>query len=326
MKLSQLGEFGLIELLAKEIGKPSKRVVVGIGDDTAVLEIPISKFQIPNKSKIQISKIQNRYLLITTDTLIENIHFKLKTTSFFDLGSKALAINISDIVAMGGYPTYALVTIGANKNLSVSRIEELYRGVRKLAKKYKIEVIGGDTVQSPKELVVSITLLGEVEKNCLLTRSKAKVGDAILVTGDFGGPAAAKFDIRNLKFVIRYKEARVIAKSDKATSMIDSSDGLVRSVLEVCKASNVGARIWLDSVPIAKKATLNQALYGGEEYELVFTTPRSKAVELRDLIQKRTKTRVSIVGEIVAKQSGIKLVDVHGKVSSPRSGGYEHFK
>lgn len=314
MKLSQLGEFGLIDLLAKKIGKPSKRVVVGIGDDTAVLESRVAG----RESQV--------YHLATTDTLIENIHFKLKTISFFDLGYKALAINISDIAAMGGWPTYALVTIGANKNLSLSKIEELYRGIRKVAKRYKIEIIGGDTVQSPKELIVSITLLGEVERECLLTRAKAKVGDAILVTGNFGGPAANKFVLPPSSFVLRLKEARIIAKSKKATSMIDSSDGLVRSVMEISKASKVGARIWLDAVPIAKGVTLDQALYGGEEYELIFTTPRSKAIELMDLIQKKTGTKVSIVGEIVAKRRGVRLVDIHGKVFSPRSGGYEHFK
>lgn len=308
MKLSQLGEFGLIDLLAKEIGKPSKNVVLSIGDDTAVVQIA------------------GKYILITTDTLIENIHFKLKNTSFFDLGYKALAINISDIAAMGGVPTYALVTIGANKKLSAKKIEELYRGIRKLAKKHKIDIIGGDTVSSPKELVVSITLLGEVEKNYLLTRSKAKIGDAILVTGSFGGPAAEKYDSRKLKVESRQQEARTIAKSQMATAMIDSSDGLVRSVLEISRASKVGARIWLDSVPKAKKSTLEQALYGGEEYELVFTTPRSKAVELKKLIEKKTKVKVSIVGEIVAKNRNVKLVDIHGKVFSLKNGGYEHFK
>jgi thiamine-monophosphate kinase len=210
--------------------------------------------------------------------------------------------------------------------MSVKKIDELYRGIDQLARKFKIDIIGGDTVQSPKEIVISITLLGEIEKENLLLRSTARVGDAILVTGVFGGPAARKFEIRNSKFEIRVKEARMIAKSKLATSMIDSSDGLVRSVLEICRASKVGARIWLDSVPIAKGSTLEQALYGGEEYELVFTTPRSKAVEVRNLIRRRTGTKVSIVGEMVAKKRGMKLVDIHGKVSNPKSGGYEHFK
>jgi thiamine-monophosphate kinase len=108
--------------------------------------------------------------------------------------------------------------------------------------------------------------------------------------------------------------------------MIDSSDGLVRSVLEICKASQVGARIWLDSVPAAKKATLDQVLYGGEEYELVFTVPRKKAVKVVGWLGGLVKTKVSIVGEIVAKKRGLKLVDIHGRAASPKKGGYEHFK
>ena len=327
MKLSQLGEFGLIELLAEEIGRPSRNVVVGIGDDAAAI-----------KFKTQSSKLKNKesLLLITTDTLVENVHFRLKNgrnrefilrrDPFYNLGYKALAINISDIAAMGGIPTYALVTIGANKNLPVKKIEGLYRGIRKAARKYKVEIVGGDTVQSPEELVVSITLLGEVEKKCLLTRSNAEIGDAILVTGELGGPAAVGYESGRQKVESRTQEARIIAKSQMATSMIDSSDGLVRSVLEICKASRVGARIWLGSVPVARKATLDQALYGGEEYELVFTVPRSKALELRNLIQKKTGTKVAIVGEIVARKRGVKVVDIHGRATFPEKGGYEHFK
>jgi len=316
MKLSQIGEFGLIELLKKaESGKLKADTVVGIGDDAAVIQSPVTSRQSPVK-----------YQLITTDTLIENIHFRLKEISFFDLGYKALAVNISDIAAMGGWPTHALVTIGLPKKVLVEQVGQFYAGINSLAKRYGIDIIGGDTVASPKEIVVSITLLGEVEKEFILTRAGAKVGDAILVTGEFGEPAALRFDSRKWKVESRTREARIIAKSRIATSMIDSSDGMVRSVIEICKMSKVGARIWLDSVPIAKGATLDQALYGGEEYELVFTIPRAKAIEIMELIQKKTKTKVTIVGEVVARKRGIKLIDVHGKVLSPESGGYEHFK
>jgi thiamine-monophosphate kinase len=303
VKLSQLGEFGLIDRLSKRVGSPSKSVVVGIGDDTAVYELPVPIFRLAVK-----------YQLITTDTLIENIHFKLKKTSFQDLGYKALVINISDIASMGGYPTHALVTIGANKNLSVKKIEELYRGINKAAKKYNVDIIGGDTVRSPKELVVSVTLLGEVEKKLLLTRSGAKVGDQICVTGKFGGPASRNFKLQTSNFKTNLNEGRKIAKSKIATSMIDSSDGLIRSVMEICRASKVGANINLSAVPIAKGANLKQALYGGEEYELVFTVPKLK------------KHKYQVVGEVVAKKSGISLVDRRGRMRKPKSGGYEHFK
>ncbi|MDD4179287.1 MAG: thiamine-phosphate kinase [Candidatus Margulisbacteria bacterium] len=308
MKLSQLGEFGLIDRIAKHEPKRPE-TIVGIGDDAAVL-----------KFKSQKSKFKSNVLLITTDTLVENVHFKRKSISFHDLGYKALAVNISDIVAMGGWPTHALVTLGAPKNIPVKAIDELYRGINTLAKKHKIDIIGGDTVASPKEVIVSITLLGEVEKENLLLRSTAKEGDFICVTGEFGGPAAVHFT-RYPLLVTRYQEARAIAKAKIASSMIDSSDGLVRSVLEICRASKVGARIYEDNVPIADGATLDQALYGGEEYELVFTVPADKLSVLKKL-----KLGVSIVGEIASRKAGVKLVDGKGNPKSLKSGGYEHFK
>jgi len=299
MKLSNLGEFGLIDLIAKRVAKlPS--TFIGIGDDAAVL------------------KAKGKYQLITTDTLIENVHFRLKTTSFFALGAKAMAANISDIAAMGGYPTHALVTIGLPKKITVGQVQQLYRGINSLARKHKIDIIGGDTIASPRAVMISITLLGEVEKGNLLLRSTARVGELICVTGKFGGPASQKYSLPLAAHRLRLSEARVLAKSHLATSMIDSSDGLVRSVLEICKASKVGARIYEDQVPIARGATLDQALYGGEEYELVLTAPKKHLGRL--------KIKHKVAGEIVAKKQGVKLVDAYGKIKSLKSGGYEHFK
>ena len=307
VKLSEIGEFGLIDLIAKREPKLSN-TLIGIGDDAAVL------------------KAKGKYQLITTDTFIENVHFTLKKASFFALGRKVMAANISDIAAMGGYPTHALVTIGLPKKITVKQVQQLYQGINSLARRYKIDIVGGDTIASPREVVISITLLGEVEKRYLLTRSGAKPGNLILVTGAFGGPAARKFVIRNASCVIRLKEAHNIAKSRRATSMIDSSDGLVRSVLELCKASRMGARIYEDLVPIAKGASLSQALYGGEEYELVFTANKKDLTSLRKIV------KILVVGEIVprppagrAGKFGVKLVDSYGRIKPPKSGGYEHF-
>ena len=315
MKLSQIGEFGLIDLIAKQEPKlPS--TLIGIGDDAAVIQIQNPK-----------SKIQTRYLLITTDTFVENVHFTLKKASFFDLGWKVMAANISDIAAMGGLPTHALVTIGLPKKITVKQVQHLYRGINSLARRYKIDIVGGDTVASPREVVISITLLGEVEKRFLLTRSGARAGDLILVTGVFGGPASIKFKIQKTsassvepsKVKIRIKEARIIAKAKLATSMIDSSDGLVRSVLELCKASRTGALVYEDLVPIAKGASLEQALYGGEEYELVFTATKKDLANLRKIL------KFSVVGEMAPSKFGVKLVDTYGRIKPPKSGGYEHF-
>ena len=305
MKLSQLGEFGLIEIL-KKLQRKRKETIVGIGDDCAVIK-----------------SSPNKYLLITTDSMIENVHFKLKKTSFYDLGYKALFINVSDIASMGGYPTHALVTIGVPKTTKVESIRQFYSGVNALARKLKIDVVGGDTIASPKEFVISITLLGEVEKKYLLTRVGARVGNLILTTGEFGGPAARKYELRTQSAELRTQETRIIARSKLATSMIDSSDGLVRSVLEVCKASKVGALIYENEVPVARGATLDQALYGGEEYELVFTAPVTSIGRLRKLLG---KTKLTIVGEMRPRRKGLKLLDIYGKIKKPKSGGYEHFK
>lgn len=308
MKLSQIGEFGLIEQLAKVIGKPQGDVVVGIGDDAAALQIPRTKIQDTNKSQISNSKLQ-KLLLITTDALVEKVHFR-KGDSFFHLGQKAMAVNVSDIAAMGGVPTYALVTIGASKNTKVSDIKALYQGLTKIAKQYKVQIIGGDTVRS-RDFIISITLMGEVEKECLVTRAGAKVGDLICVMGKFGGEAARRYKIQGTRYkqysISKFQTARKIAKFRLATAMIDSSDGLMRSISEICKASKVGAKIQMDSVPVAKGASLKQALYGGEEYELVFTVPRSKV--------KKLKIAATVIGEIVSKKNGMDL-----------EGGFEHFR
>jgi len=224
---------------------------------------------------------------------------------------------------MGGYPTHALVTIGLPKKITVKQVQQLYRGINSLARRYQIDIVGGDTIASPREVVISITLLGEVEKRHLLTRSGAKPGNLILATGAFGGPASHKFVIRNSSFVIRLREAGLIAKKRLATSMIDSSDGLMRSVLELCKASRTGARIYEDLVPIARGASLAQALYGGEEYELVFTVNKKNLSKIMDRLGKLVK--VSVVGEMVPHKFGVKLVDSYGRIKPPKSGGYEHF-
>lgn len=297
MRLAQLGEFGLIELLAKQIGKPtSKNVLIGIGDDAAVL------------------KTRTKLLLVTTDTFVENVHFKTRGISYKALGEKVLAANISDIAAMGGTPTYALVTIGANKNFQAENVELLYAGIKQLARKHRIDIVGGDTISSPKELIVSVTLLGEVEPELLLTRGGAKPGDLVLATGQFGGPAAQKY--RVTRCTLRVTEARTIAKSKLATAMIDSSDGLMRSVREICRQSRTGAIMWLELVPRAAGATLAQALNGGEEYELVFTVPKNKAVKLMELIRRKNRVKVTVVGEIRPASEGLTPADAKG---------YEHF-
>jgi len=316
MDLSQIGEFGLIGILKDKIAKRAD-TVVGIGDDAAVIEIR-------NNYKMLNPKNKTKYLLVTTDALVEGVHFRIEKGNkqfFFNLGYKALLANISDIAAMGGYPTHALATLGLPPKTKVESIEQLYAGINALAKRYKIDIIGGDTVASPKALFISITLLGEVEKKNLLLRSGAKTGHLICVTGRFGGASAKKYAIGGARYSARIRTARLLAKSGAVSAMIDSSDGLAPSIGEICKASKVGARIWEAKIPIAKGAALSQALYGGEEYELVFTVQKNQLEAL-----KRKKIDIAVVGEVVGTKKEIKLVDNEGKIKELKSDGFDHFK
>jgi thiamine-monophosphate kinase len=334
MKLKNLGEFGLIERIKKSF-KPSPRVYVGIGDDSAVIKLS-----------------GNKYLLISTDTLVENIHFKRKYSTFYELGWKILAVGISDISAMGGTPTDVLITLGLSADLPVKAVDDIYRGIKSVAMKFNIGVIGGDTVSS-KDIFLTVTALGIINKKELLLRSKTRVGDAILVTGELGASGAglkilksrgSPVASRELKRVIkkhlmpdpRVEEGKIIGKLGKATSMIDLSDGLAAACFEIAKRSKVGIRIWKDSLPIGegtksasevlKISPFDLALYGGEDYELMFTVPRSEAVSFVERFKKRSKTRISIIGEVVGRGRGIKIVDMEGKVHPFRGKGYEHFK
>lgn len=312
MRLSSLGEFGLIEFIKKQAIVQSS-TILGIGDDAAAIEFPSS-----NK----------KYLLITTDSFVEGVHFVLNEKNkvkrrkyFFNLGIKVLVANVSDVLAMGGTPTHALITLGLNDSIGLEDISALYEGINYLARKYKIDLIGGDTVSSFRSVFISMTLLGEVEKKNILTRAKAKEGDLIAVTGEFGNSASKKFNILDLKFKIRFNDARNLAKTRLCSSMIDSSDGLARSVIEICKASETGARVLTDKIPRPKNTLLDDALYGGEEYEFVFTVPKSKFKRMPNKI----KNKITVIGEIVSKSKGVRLIGSNGK-SVKMKGGFEHFK
>ncbi len=169
MKRSHSGEFALIEKISRVIGKNSRNVVRGIGDDCAV-----------------ISGGRGRYMLAASDAIVESVHFDLSYYSFFDVGWKALGVNLSDIAAMGGIPKYALVSLGLTKGTTPKDVSEIYRGMKKLAQRYCVDIVGGDTVLSPQKLFVSVTVTGEVEKKKVLYRNGAKPGDLIMVTGKFG--------------------------------------------------------------------------------------------------------------------------------------------
>lgn len=287
-KLSQIGEFGLIGLL--------RRQFAAIGDDTAVLPLSKDKFQ-----------------LFTMDMIVEGAHFTLKSSPKA-IGHKAMACNISDIAAMGGVPTFAVVSLGVSAQTKVQFVKDLYGGMQAVAKKFNVAIVGGDTVKSNK-LIINVALLGEVPKSRLVTRSGAKPGDWIFVTGPLGGSLKSG---RHLTFTPRIKEAQFLAKF-QPTSMIDISDGLAADLGHILEESNVGAVIYEHKIPRHPGVSLPQALSDGEDFELLFTVPPQSG---RKLLNNK---RFFLIGEIVDRATGLKLVTRKWKKVILSEKGYKHF-
>lgn len=319
MKIKDFGgEFALIEMIKNKTKLFSKDAVAGIGDDAAVLRYDDKK-----------------YLLFTTDMLVENDHFSLKYFSPQQIGTKAIEQNVSDIAAMGGLPKFAVVSLALPDNVEVGFVDKLYDGINKKARKYKIDIVGGNITHS-KEIVVNVALLGFVEKKFLALRSSAKINDLIFCSGNVGASTAGLELLRrneNGKSVKKHIEpecrldlARKIVKIG-INSMIDVSDGVASEVKHICEESKVGAVIHSNKIPISKntisdakkvgKDALDYAMYGGEDFELVFTANKNKLKQFE-------KYDVTVIGEIVDKEYGIKLMK-DGKKLELRS-GFDHFK
>ncbi|MHB1125614.1 MAG: thiamine-phosphate kinase [Bacillota bacterium] len=335
MKLSEVGEFGLIERLSRQAAFYDPGVVVGIGDDAAVLRIT------PGRS-----------LLATCDMMIEGVHFDRSFVGPRELGWKALASNLSDIAAMGGIPRYALISLGLPA-VEVEYTEELYNGLGKLAREHGVNLVGGDTVSSPLAMVVDISVLGEVDPERLMLRSGARPGDLLLVTGHLGGSAAG-LDLfllgqgictgematlvkaRHLTPIPRVKEGQVLGATRMVTAMDDISDGLASEVNEIAQASGVGAVVWSESVPIDRatrevalmygKDPLHYALNGGEDYELLFTVARDAADQVVQTVREATGIQVSIIGEILPAAEGVTISGSGGRRDPLRPGGFNHFR
>ena len=303
MKLESLGEFKLIERIAGG-SKRMKSIVHGIGDDAAVIE----------------TSRAGGYLLFTTDTLLEGVHFLRSSASAYQIGRKAMAVNISDIAAMGGFPLYAVVSLGLPPDLDVTFVDRMYRGMRKIAGTFKVGIVGGDISRS-RTLMVNVALIGEVEKKNLVSRGGAKRGDTVFVTGTLGGAVKKK----HLRFVPRVREARMLVEHFHPTSMIDISDGLAQDLGHIVKASNAGAVLYEELLPISKSAdSLESALSEGEDYELLFTLPPKEVKKLLKT-SRGWKVKLSCIGEIAAKEFGITLVNKKGKSRLLQPKGYAHF-
>jgi len=330
-ELAQLGEFGLIKRIRDRIKKFQTGAVVEIGDDAAGIEVKPGKF-----------------VLFTTDTLVENVHFKWDYASGYQVGWKALAVNLSDIAAMGGIPTHCLVTLGLSREVSLSLIDSIYQGLKDLASSYKVGIIGGDTVSSPV-FFITVALLGEEDREDVLLRSGAGKGDSIYVTGELGASAAGLFCLKEKELNIsallkdklqgrhllpspRLKEGRQIARAKIASSMIDISDGLTLDLFHILEESGVGAQIWENKIPISKdvkklarqfnRSFLDWGLYGGEDYELLFIC--SSRISLED-IKNSLKFPVTKIGKIVKELPGIILVDSAGEQRKLNPKGWNHF-
>ncbi|MBS3113993.1 thiamine-phosphate kinase [Candidatus Woesearchaeota archaeon] len=319
MKIRDIGgEFGLIDRIKNKIKLFSKGIVAGIGDDTAVLKYD-----------------KNNYLLFTTDMLVENDHFSLKYSNPQQIGMKAIEQNASDIASMGGIPKFALVSLALPNEIDVDFVDKLYSGVNQKSKKYRISIVGGNIMHS-KDIVVSVALIGFVEKKYLALRSGAKIGDVIFCSGNFGSSSIGlellrcnlkgKSIKKHLEPEARLSLARKLVKVG-INSMIDISDGVASEVRHICNESNVGAIIYADKIPISKemindakkinKNPLDFALYGGEDFELIFTANKNKIKQLK-------KFDVKVIGQIVAKKHGIKLIK-NNKKENIKS-GFDHFK
>jgi len=336
MLVKELGEFGLIEKLRKLVGRSPGSVVKGIGDDCAVLELN-----------------PKEYLLFTTDALVQGIHFDLRYFSFYFVGWKGMVANISDVAAMGGTPQGAIITLGLPGNAKVEQVEDIYRGAKAASKSYDCPIIGGDIVKSPNRLFLSLALVGKVKKRDLKLRSGAKPGDILAVTGDLGGSEAGMRLLKrrkrmglkklntlsrktsyssHLKPKARLKEAKALIETFEISSMIDLSDGLASDIHRLKEESGVGAEIFETSLPIAastRKAAeklglspLKLALFGGEDYELLFTIPQR---ELKKIQNKRLDFPVSIIGKILPEKMGILLVDASYRRNQLAPKGYAHF-
>ena len=339
-RLSDFSEFQLIQALTESFGSSrSASIVKGIGDDAAIIR----------------NRKQDNWL-VSTDLLLEDIHFDLRVTSFYDIGYRAAAANLSDIAAMGGTPQFLLVALAIPSQHSMVNLQALYRGLRSSCQLHHVRLIGGDTSASRKGIFISITVIGTVEPNKALQRSGAQIGDYLYTTGTLGdswagleilltkskqphralGDRNAKFLVnRHLRPTPRIDIGRLLSTHQLATAAIDLSDGLSGDLNHLCQESGVGALIDEMTIPTSSQyqafARLRGhdptelALRGGEDYELLFTVPAIARTKLRSLA-KRKNLNITQIGIIQSKKIGIQLKLANGTVRPIRVKSYDHFR
>ncbi|MBI5775208.1 MAG: thiamine-phosphate kinase [Verrucomicrobia bacterium] len=309
-----MNEFDLIARLTKSLPTDAS-VLAGPGDDCAVLDVGLG----------------DRVLLFKTDAVVEGIHFQSDADPR-QVGHKALARALSDIAAMGGTPSHALVTLALPRKFDAAFIESIYDGMSALARQHHVAIVGGETTTNPERILISIALIGFAPKGKVIHRSGAKPGDAIFVTGELGGSLAG----RHLDFEPRLAEARWLAEHFALHSMIDLSDGLAGDLRHILHASRVGAELLSTSIPVSRAAKLKAkegssakppllaALTDGEDFELLFTVASQAAVPLLDAWKKHfPKLRLTCIGKIL-REPGLRLREKTG-VRELTAHGYAHF-
>jgi len=337
-EIANLGEFGLIDHLTKNIEIQNASTILGVGDDAAVID----HF--------------GKQTVITTDLLLEGVHFDLMYTPLKHLGYKAVVVNLSDVYAMNATPTQITLSIGISNRFSVEALNEFYEGVYFACEKYGVDLIGGDTSSSLKGLVISVTAIGEVTPNAFVKRSTAQKGDLICVSGELGGAYLGltlmerekkiyqenpqiQPDLENESYIVGRllkPEARkdIIEFFEKnnivPTSMMDVSDGISSEILHLCKQSNLGAVVYEEKLPIAddsRKAAYKFgldptvcALNGGEDYELIFT------LKQEDYEKITLNEEISVIGYMADLEEGIKLHTKGGNQFNITAQGWNAFQ
>ncbi len=325
-----LGEFGLINRLKQFLEGPTSGVFRSIGDDAAVLAPPGGR------------------LLFSCDMMVEGVHFRLDFSSPFELGWKALTVNVSDIAAMAGTPLYALVSLGVgDKERPVSFYEEIYRGISEASRRYEVAVVGGDTVRTEGPLVIDISIIGAADEP--ITRCGSRPGDLVAVTGSLGASAAGLQWLLSGRTGLgqiaekaihahhmpeaRVREAKAAAAAGGVTALMDISDGLAGDLGHMCKGSGLGAVLEARAIPLDEAAIevagklesdpIEWALHGGEDYELLMTVASEKALAVKEAVE-ACGTPLHLIGRMTDANGGILLETDHGLVPITK-GGYTHF-
>ena len=337
-EIKDLGEFGLIDRITKNVVIKNGTTKIGVGDDAAVIDGG------------------NDYLLLSTDMLVENVHFDLSYMPIQHLGYKSISINVSDIAAMNGTPEQVVVSIGLSNRFSVEAVELLYEGMKSACKDFKLDLVGGDTTSSPSGLIISVSITGRVAKDKVTLRSKVEKGDIICATGDLGGayiglqvlerekqvfmanpdmqPNLQKYPYvagRQLKPKARMDVIYELSELNvRPKAMIDISDGLASELFHLSKQSNVGFFIDEDKFPIVTQTydtavefnidPITCVMNGGEDYELLFS------INQDDFEKLKNHPDIHFIGYATEKEKGINLVTKKQNVVPIKAQGWDHFK